>query len=197
MPPYSPRMVVLKLICDVTRLWRNLPPLSEIFCVRHCSRLQQTKQEQWEEAVNSIDFSHSSHKAWRTITKAWRTINKLTGRSGLSNHVRPISANSITSQLMKNGAHKTSDRKPTRLVNKELSDLWNIPAPEGHSISEPLGRKSLLLPSDAWSQENLRDWTPSSRSLYSTPGRLSNLGFAISSTPACTNSKFQRSGEKH
>jgi len=27
MPPYPPRMVGLKLICDVTRLWRNLPPL--------------------------------------------------------------------------------------------------------------------------------------------------------------------------
>jgi len=33
------------------------------------SRLQQKKQERWEEAVNSIDFSHSSHKAWRTINK--------------------------------------------------------------------------------------------------------------------------------
>jgi len=50
--------------------------------------------------------------------------------------VCPVSANSIASQLVKNGAHKTSDRKPTRLVNKELSDLWKIPAPEGHSISE-------------------------------------------------------------
>ena len=38
--------------------------------------------------------------------------------------------------MVKNGTHKTSDRKPTRLVNKELSDLWKIPTPEGHSISE-------------------------------------------------------------
>ena len=36
----------------------------------------------------------------------------------------------------------------------------------------PSGRKSLLLPSDAWSQENLQDWTPSSWSLYSTQGRI-------------------------
>ena len=37
-----------------------------------------------------------------------------------------------------NGAHKTGDREPTRLVNKELSDLWKkIPTPVGHSISEP------------------------------------------------------------
>ena len=40
MPPYPPRIVVpsalpLKLICDVTRVWRNLATPSEIFCVRH------------------------------------------------------------------------------------------------------------------------------------------------------------------
>jgi len=82
----------------------------------------------WEEAVNSIDFSYSSRKAWRTI-------NKLTGRSGRSSHLCHVSANFIASQL-KNGAHKSSDREPTRLVNKELSDLWKISTPEVHSISE-------------------------------------------------------------
>jgi len=56
----------------------------------------------------------------------------------------------------------------------------------------PLGRRSLLLPSDTWSQESLRDWIPSSWSLYSTPGWFSNLGFATSSLPACANSKFER-----
>jgi len=94
------------------------------------SRLQQNKQERWEEAVNSIDFSHSSRKAWRTI-------NKLTVRSGRSFYQCPVSANYIASQLVKNGSHKTNDREPTRLVNKKLSDLWKIPTPEGHSISEP------------------------------------------------------------
>ena len=33
--------------------------------------------------------------------------------------------------------------------------------------------------------------------LYSTLGRLSNLGSATSSIPACANSKFQRSGGEH
>jgi len=41
----------------------------------------------------------------------------------------PVSANPIASQLVKNGAHKTADRKSTRLVNKELSDLWKISTP--------------------------------------------------------------------
>ena len=95
--------------------------------------LKQKKQERWEEAVNSIDFSHSSRKAWRTI-------NKLTGRSGRSSHVCPVSANSIASQLVKNGAHKTSDCEPTRLVNKQLSDLWKIPTPGGMSKTFQAGR---------------------------------------------------------
>jgi len=55
------------------------------------SWLGQTKQEMWEEAVNSIDFSYSSRKAWRTI-------NKLTGKSGRSFLQCPVSANSIASQ---------------------------------------------------------------------------------------------------
>ena len=80
-------------------------------------------------AVNSIDFSHSSRKAWRTI-------NKLTGRSGRSSHLCPVSANSIASQLVKNGAHRAGDCESSRFVNKELFDLWKTPTPEGHSISE-------------------------------------------------------------
>ena len=44
---------------------------------------------------------------------------------------------------MKNEAHKTGDREPTRLVNKELSDLWKIPTPKGHSISEPFRPEEL------------------------------------------------------
>ena len=60
----------------------------------------------------------------------------------------------------------------------------------------PLDRRCLLLHSDAWSQESLRDWIPSSRSSYSTPRRLLSLGFATYSVPACANSKFQRSEEE-
>jgi len=106
------------------------------------SRLGQKKQKRWEEAVNSIDFSHSS-------CKAWRTINKLTGRSGRSSHLCPVSANSIASQLVKNGAHRTGGRESSRFVNKQLFDLCKIPTPEGHSISDLSSRKCWLLPSDA------------------------------------------------
>jgi len=103
------------------------------------SRLQQKKQERWEEAVNSIDFSHSSRKAWRSI-------NKLTGRSGPSSRLWSVTTNSIASQLVKNGAHRTVDRESTRIVNKELSDLWKIQTPEGHRISEPFRPDQLSTP---------------------------------------------------
>jgi len=49
----------------------------------------------------------------------------------------PFSANSIDSQHVKIGAHKTGGYESTRLVNKQLSDLWKIPTPEGQSICEP------------------------------------------------------------
>jgi len=83
-----------------------------------------------EEAVNSIDLLHSS-------CKAWRTINKLTGRPGRCSRLCHVSTNSIASQLVKNWAHKTGGCESTKPVNKQLSDLWKIPTPEGHSISEP------------------------------------------------------------
>jgi len=38
---------------------------------------------------------------------------------------------------VKHGAHKTAGIVSTRFVNKELSDLWKIPATVGHTIVEP------------------------------------------------------------
>jgi len=147
------------------------------------SPLQQKKQERWEEAVNSIDISHPCRKTWSTI-------NKLTGRSGRSSHLCSVSANSIASQFVKNGAHRTSGRESTRLVKKQLSDLWKIPTPEVHSISEPFRPVEFAAA--------LRHLKPGKSTgldsicpefiAYSTPGRLSILVLRL---PACVNSKFQ------
>ena len=126
-------------------------------------QLEQKKQERWGENDNSVDLSHSSRNVWSTIIK-------LTGGSEHASCLCPISANSITSQLVKNGLHRTGGHGSTRFFNKELSDVWKIPTPEGHSISE--GRRSLAVPLDVWSQESLWDWTPSSRSLVHTPRRV-------------------------
>ena len=57
----------------------------------------------------------------------------------------PVSANFIASQLEKNGAHRNWDCESTRLVNKQLSELWKILTSEGHSISEPFRPEELAV----------------------------------------------------
>jgi len=80
------------------------------------ARLDKNPKERWSEAVESIDFMHSSRLAWTTI-------NNLTGRSTNSHHPCPITANSILSQIVKNGTCKTKYLESDRLVNIEESDL--------------------------------------------------------------------------
>ena len=114
-------------------------------------QLEQKKQERCEEL--SIP-STSRTLAPRRETS---TNNKLTGRSGHSSCLWPVLANSIASQLVKNGAHRTRGRESTRLINKELSNLWKVPTPEGHSISDPFGPEELAAsPSGIYCQESLR-----------------------------------------
>ena len=57
--------------------------------------LNERRRTRWEETVSSIDFTHSSRKAWTTI-------NHLTGRS-TKPKTCPVTANSIASVLLKNG----------------------------------------------------------------------------------------------
>ena len=40
-------------------------------------------------------------------------------------------------------AHKTASRESTKLTNKELSDLWKVPTPEGNSIYGPFAPEEL------------------------------------------------------
>jgi len=104
------------------------------------SWLGKKKQERWEKVVNSIDFSHSSRKAWRTS-------NNLTGRSGRSFRQCPVSVNSIASQLVKNGAHRTGDRPPG--WSTRSCPIYGRSQHLRVTVSlNPLGRRSLLLPSD-------------------------------------------------
>ena len=152
--------------------------------------LGQNEQERWVEAVNSIDFSHSSRKAWRTI-------NKLTGRSGHSFHQCPVTTNSIASQLWRTGHTRQRIASPPGWSKRSCPTYGKSQHLRVTVSLNPLGRRSLLLSSDTWNQESLRHRTPSSRGSYSMPGRLSNIGFASSSVPACANSKFQRFGEEH
>ena len=92
------------------------------------AKLDEGRLKRWSELVNTIDFTHSSRLAWNAI-------NNLTGRSRQSYRPCPISANSIASQLVRNGTYVTKDRESFRLVSKEVSELWRIPTPDDMCIS--------------------------------------------------------------
>ena len=99
----------------------------------------------------------------------------------------------LSSQLIRTRLLSSSYRRPTaQLSCPTYGRFQHLRVTISPS---PSGRRSLLLPSDAWSQESLREWITSSWSLYSTTGRLSNLGFSTPLLPACANSKFQYLGK--
>ena len=93
------------------------------------AKLDRRWRDRWSEAVRRIDFSHSSRKAWSTL-------NNLTGRSRHSPRHCPVSAHDIASQLVRNGKYETVDRKSSRLVFQEVSDLWRATTPDAVNISD-------------------------------------------------------------
>ena len=93
------------------------------------AKLDRKRRDRWSEAVWSIDFSHSSRKAWSIL-------NNLTGRSRHSPRHCPVSADAIASQLVRNGKYEAVDRKSSRLVSQEVSDLWRVTTPDAVNISD-------------------------------------------------------------
>ena len=80
------------------------------------AKLDRKRRDPWSKAVRSIDFSHSSRKAWSIL-------NNLTGRSRHSPRHCLVSADAIASQLVKNGKYEAADRKSSRLVSKKCLPL--------------------------------------------------------------------------
>ena len=76
-------------------------------------KLDRTRRDRWSEAIWSINFSHSSRKAWSIL-------NNFTGRSRHSPRRCPILPNAIASQLVRNGKYKAADCKSSRLVSKSV-----------------------------------------------------------------------------
>ena len=92
-------------------------------------RLDKKCRDRWCEAVQTIDFSHSSRKAWSIL-------NNLTGRSRRSPRHCDVSANAIASQLIKNGRYEGIDRESSQLISQDLSDLWRATQTSPVNISE-------------------------------------------------------------
>ena len=121
------------------------------------AKLDRKRRDRWSEAVRSIDFSHSSRKAWSIL-------NNLTGRSRHSPRHCPVSADAIASQLVRNGKYEAVDRKSSRLVCKEVSDLWRTTTPDAVNISDNFSQREFAA---ALQQVKLRVLIPSTPSLYS------------------------------
>ena len=98
------------------------------------AKLDRKRRDRWSEAVRSIDFSHSSRKAWSIL-------NNLTGRSRHSPCHCRVSANAIGFQLLRNRKYKAVDRKSSRLVSQEVSDLWRATTPEAVNISDNFSQR--------------------------------------------------------
>ncbi|KAI4833215.1 hypothetical protein KUCAC02_016129, partial [Chaenocephalus aceratus] len=79
------------------------------------ARLDVTRRTRWTEVVESIDFTHSSRKAWQTI-------NQLTDRNTTPPRC-PVTADAIASQLLKNGRFPDADKDLARLTSCEVSSI--------------------------------------------------------------------------
>ena len=98
------------------------------------AKLDRKRKDRWSEAVWSIDFSHSSQKAWSIL-------NNLTVRSQHSPRHCPVSADAIASQLVRNGRYEAVDCKSSRLVSQKESDLWRATTPDLVNISDTFAQR--------------------------------------------------------
>ena len=68
-------------------------------------------------------------------------MNNLTDRSRHSPRHCPVSANAVASQLVRNGKYEAVDRKSSRLVFQEVSDLWRATSPDAVNISDSFSQR--------------------------------------------------------
>ena len=92
------------------------------------TRLDRKRRDRWSEAVQSIDFSHSSRKAWSIL-------NTLTGRSRHSSCRCPVSADAIATQLVRNERYENVNCASSRLISQEVSNLWRATTSRPVNIS--------------------------------------------------------------
>jgi len=124
------------------------------------SGIEQKNQEWWEEAVDSIDFSHSSRKAWSTF-------NIFTGRSGRSSRLCSVSANFIASQLVKSGGHTRLGAVSPLSPSTSSCPTYGRSQHLRETVSLALsGQRSFLWPSGAWGQKVCICWRPSNHACW-------------------------------
>ncbi|KAJ8353386.1 hypothetical protein SKAU_G00209530 [Synaphobranchus kaupii] len=73
-------------------------------------KLDVTRRTRWTEIIESVDFTHSSRKAWQTINQLNTTPRRC-----------PVTADAFASQLLKNGRFPDADKNFARLTSHEVS----------------------------------------------------------------------------
>ena len=124
----------IKPFCNLLR------ETNQVWLLQLCLPSLTERRDRWSEVVRNIDFSHSSRKAWSIL-------NNLTGRSRHSPRHCPVSADAIASQLVRNGKYEAVDRKSSRLVSREVSDLWRATTPDPVNISDSFLQRICCCPS--------------------------------------------------
>ena len=85
--------------------------------------LNTKRRERWTETIESINFTHSSRRAWQTIYK-------LTGQIKQKHY--PITADSIAAQLISNGRFLNADKECTRKTINEVNELCRAPSDDAN-----------------------------------------------------------------
>jgi len=86
------------------------------------SYLNKKRRERWDRVVTSIDFTHSSRKAWSLF-------NRLTGRISQTIPI-PIIANKIASRLVNCGRYPNHNHQYSYEVRKTIKET--IKSPPAH-----------------------------------------------------------------
>ena len=68
-------------------------------------------------------------------------MTNLTGRSRHSFRHCPVSDDAIASQVVRNGKYEAVDRKSSRLVSQEVSDLWRVTTPDAVNIFDNVSQR--------------------------------------------------------
>ena len=90
---------------------------------RLIEHLDKTRSE-WIEAVESIDFTHSSRKAWSTL-------HRLTGTKPKTKPPPVVKTSDIATAFINNGKFKNKNKTFTRKVNTELREQKTKPSAGG------------------------------------------------------------------
>ena len=96
---------------------------------RLIGHLDKTRSERWIEAVESIDFTHSSRKASSTLHR----------RTGTKPKTKPpsvVKTSDIATAFINNGNFKNKNKPFTRMVNTELREQKTKPSADGYLCQE-------------------------------------------------------------